>query len=51
MLAQLAAEIARQIGHVVERIHAALVDPALQLFGPERLAAPLTDKLGERGGI
>src|SRR5690606_36791771 len=45
-LRKLAAEVAGQVGHGVERVGAALVDPALQLAGAKRLAAPLPDQVG-----
>ncbi len=51
MRGKLAAEIAGQVGHGVERIGAALVHPALQLAGAKRLAAPLPDQFGQGGAV
>src|SRR5690606_13782416 len=48
-LAELAAKLARRFSHVVARILAALVHPALQLLGANRLAAPLRDEIAPFG--
>src|SRR5690606_14492663 len=48
---KLMTEVAGEIRHVIEFADTALVYPALQLLGTERLATPLRHKLGECGSI
>src|SRR5690606_18492961 len=44
-------KISGEIRHFIEIGNAALVDPALQLLCTKRLATPLRDEFGQRGGI